>query len=61
VVDESRLRPQNSEVERLWANAEQLKSLTGWKPNYTLDEGLKETYDWLVKNMDKYRPGEYMK
>ncbi len=30
-------------------NNEKLKS-TGWKPKYTLDEGLKETINWWIQN-----------
>ncbi len=60
-VDQTRLRPQNSEVERLWASAEQLHQLTGWSPAYTLPEGLRRTYEWLGNHLSAYKPGQYMK
>ncbi len=47
VVDEDRLRPENSEVERLLGSNEKLKKLTGWTPQYSLEEGLKETIEWF--------------
>jgi NAD dependent epimerase/dehydratase len=56
-----RVRPGNSEVERLLGSNKKIKQLTHWKPEYTLDRGLKETIDWF-KNSDKlkhYKPDIY--
>ncbi len=53
VTDEARLRPENSEVERLWASNEKAKELFGWRPNYGgrdgLKRGLSETVKWFVQ------------
>jgi len=38
--DRQRLRPQNSEVERLWADNRKARDLIGWAPQTTLDDGL---------------------
>lgn len=54
-----RLRPQKSEVVRLMGSNQKLKELTGWKQEYTLQQGLKETIDWISKNMDKYKTDIY--
>jgi len=59
IYDEQRLRPENSEVERLWANNEKLFRITGWKPTCSLDKGLKETITWMQENIDKYKPNIY--
>lgn len=40
------MEPRIGEVKRLIANANQAKSILGWIPKYTLDEGLKEYIDW---------------
>lgn len=61
LVDPERLRPQNSEVERLWASAERLTALTGWQPRHTLAQGLQKTYRWLEQHLGDYKPGQYMK
>lgn len=61
VIDEARLRPQNSEVERLWAQADLLTQLTGWQPQHSLQEGLAKTYEWLSKHLGAYKPDQYMK
>jgi len=63
--DLQRIRPENSEVERLWADNEKAKKVTGWEPAYGqlegLRRGLKETIDWFINpnNLRQYKPGEY--
>ena len=52
IEDNRRLRPEKSEVERLLGSNEQIISLTNWKPNYTLDDGLKETIEWFKNKED---------
>ena len=61
VTDSARIRPQNSEVFRLWCNNEKIRSLTGFEPEYTIDEGLQETIRWFSdpKNLEKYKAGIY--
>ncbi len=59
VCDEQRLRPRNSEVERLLGCNKKIQELTSWKPHYTLEQGLKETITFLKENMDKYKVDIY--
>jgi len=47
VEDGQRIRPKDSEVERLIGCTKKLESLTGWRPRYSLAEGLAETIAWL--------------
>lgn len=60
-LDEDRIRPEKSEVNRLFGSNEKIKRLTNWKPKYTLEEGLKETIEWFSKkeNLAKYKTGIY--
>lgn len=60
-VQEERLRPENSEVFRLIGSAEKLKALTGWKPSYNLESGLKDTIAWFRKpeNLSRYKAWLY--
>ncbi len=46
-IEKKRLRPENSEVERLLGDNTKIKRLTNWHPKYNLDEGLKITIDWF--------------
>ncbi|MFA6584701.1 MAG: NAD-dependent 4,6-dehydratase LegB [Elusimicrobiaceae bacterium] len=57
--DEQRLRPEKSEVERLWADASKAEALLGWKPEYSLRHGLDITISWLLKNAELYRHDVY--
>lgn len=65
VTDEARLRPNNSEVERLWADNSKAKQLFNWQPAYGGREGFKrglaETADWFLNpaNLAAYKAGHY--
>jgi nucleoside-diphosphate-sugar epimerase len=58
-LDENRLRPQDSEVERLVANTTKARELLGWEPSVELDEGLQRTVDWLTRSLDAYKTSIY--
>jgi dTDP-glucose 4,6-dehydratase len=57
--DTIRVRPENSEVERLLCNNTKLISNTNWKPDYNLETGLLETIEWLKANIDLYKVDIY--
>ena len=57
--DAQRVRPTQSEVERLYCNNEKLVNATGWAPSYNLEKGLTETIEFLTKNKDLYKPDVY--
>jgi len=57
--DSSRIRPSKSEVMRLISDNSVAQKICGWKPKYSLEEGLAETIEWIKKNVDKYRPEIY--
>ncbi|MGN7407809.1 NAD-dependent 4,6-dehydratase LegB [Sporosarcina sp. SAFN-010] len=65
VTDEQRLRPDKSEVERLWADNQKAKKLLGWEPSYGGKEGFKrgltETIDWFSnpQNLSSYKTDVY--
>ena len=65
ITDEVRLRPENSEVERLWADNTKAKNLLNWKPEYGgldgLTRGLTETIEWFSKpeNLGSYKANIY--
>ncbi len=65
ITDENRLRPENSEVERLWADNTKAKELFGWQPRYSGREGFKrglaETAEWFMDpaNLARYKSDIY--
>lgn len=59
VCDEQRLRPEKSEVNRLLGKNEKILRLTNWKPQYTFEEGIRETIEFIKNNMDSYKPDIY--
>lgn len=65
VEDEQRLRPKNSEVERLWAENSKALRFMGWRPEYAglkgLRRGLQTTIDWFTDpiNLSAYKPDIY--
>lgn len=59
ICDEIRLRPGKSEVERLLGSNKKIKSLTNWKQEYTLQQGINETIKWMKKNISSYNVDQY--
>lgn len=61
ITDEERLRPEKSEVERLFGDNTKIKELTEWKTSYTLDKGLEETIAWFSQkeNFTQYKADIY--
>lgn len=65
VVDDQRLRPAASEVERLWADNQRARSIMDWEPEYPGVEGLKRglarTIDWFTEpsNLARYKADTY--
>ena len=57
--DIQRIRPEKSEVERLLCDNTKIRKLTGWKPKYTLEEGLSETISWIKKSFSLYKTDRY--
>lgn len=59
LCEEQRLRPEKSEVNRLLGCNEKIKRLTKWQPQYSLEEGLRQTIQWIEGNMQYYKPDIY--
>ncbi|MCC6255653.1 MAG: SDR family NAD(P)-dependent oxidoreductase [Ignavibacteriaceae bacterium] len=57
--DTLRVRPENSEVERLFCDNNKLISNTDWTPDYDLNKGITETIEWLRNHIDLYKPDIY--
>jgi nucleoside-diphosphate-sugar epimerase len=58
-AEEQRIRPENSEVERLLCDNSKLLQHTDWKPENDLRTGLKKTIGWLELNLQKYKTNIY--
>ncbi len=59
ICDGQRLRPENSEVNRLMGANEKIRRLTGWKPQYMLEQGIGETIRWMRDHMEQYKADIY--
>ncbi|MFI9202438.1 SDR family NAD(P)-dependent oxidoreductase [Streptomyces sp. NPDC053048] len=59
--DAQRVRPADSEVMRLVADASRLRAATGWAPAHTLEDGLRETIAFFRDpgNLGRYKTGIY--
>jgi dTDP-glucose 4,6-dehydratase len=58
-TEEERVRPKESEVERLIADSTRAKELLGWIPEYDLLNGLQKTIAWFKKNKNIYKSNIY--
>lgn len=61
VVDPERIRPSKSEVFRLCGDNTKIETLTDWRPEWSLEEGLRATVDWFKNpdNLAKYKYNVY--
>jgi len=57
--DVNRLRPEKSEVNRLFGDNSKILNSSNWKQNYSFEEGLIETIDWMKNNLHYYKPNLY--
>lgn len=60
-TDTQRIRPENSEVERLLGSNEKIRRLTNWEPKYTLKQGIGKTIEWFKdkENLRQYKSDIY--
>lgn len=61
IIDDERIRPEHSEVERLLGSNKKLIENTRWKQSYSLDDGLQKTIEWFKdeKNLSRYKHDIY--
>lgn len=61
VVDQQRIRPSKSEVRRLCGDNSLITSLTPWRPEVSIEEGLRMTIEWFCDptNLAKYKTDIY--
>ena len=59
-VQDERVRPKGSEVERLLSDNTLARKLMGWAPAVTLEEGLARTVEWVRDNREEFRRDGYV-
>jgi NAD dependent epimerase/dehydratase len=61
ISEQQRLRPEKSEVFRLWCDNSKINALTGFEPQVDLKQGLQKTIDWFTQsdNLSKYKTAIY--
>jgi nucleoside-diphosphate-sugar epimerase len=61
LIDEQRIRPEKSEVFRLWCDNTKIHGMTGFKPRFDIRTGLQATIDWFTHpdNLRKYKANIY--
>src|SRR4029077_20781222 len=58
-LDDVRVRPPDSEVDRLCASVEKAHTRLGWEAKVPFEDGLRRTIDWIAGSLDAYRPEVY--
>ena len=59
VTDEMRIRPENSEVNRLLADNALIHSITPWRTSVPFEKGLERTVEWIGRNLHFFDPEHY--
>jgi len=57
--EKQRVRPEKSEVMELICNNSLAQETMGWRPKFSLESGLKETFDWLCSHLHYYKTNLY--
>jgi dTDP-glucose 4,6-dehydratase len=60
IQDSGRVRPVESEVGILCADNRRASEILGWRPHYTLEEGLIKTIEWVRNHLERYRQGVHV-
>jgi NAD dependent epimerase/dehydratase len=55
IKEKIRIRPEKSEVERLFSDSIKAKALFGWNPKMDMEKGISRTISWIEKNVDRYK------
>src|SRR5262249_43931177 len=58
-TDTARIRPSASEVFRLHGDNTLAREILGWQPQFTLDEGLRRTVEWVAQHLEFYNARHY--
>jgi len=61
IIDKQRIRPEKSEVFRLWCDNSKIEELTGFKPQFDIKHGLQKTIEWIIEkdNIKNYKSEIY--
>lgn len=61
IIEDQRIRPEKSEVFRLWCDNKKIRELTGFQPEYDIRDGLQATIEWFTRpeNLAKYKTDLY--
>jgi nucleoside-diphosphate-sugar epimerase len=60
ICNDSRIRPEKSEVMNLLCDNTLARDLIHWEPQYSLEDGLELTISWMKKNISGFKPGLYI-
>jgi dTDP-glucose 4,6-dehydratase len=58
-ADPKRVRPVQSEVERLCCDSGRIRRVTNWRPQWDLDRGLRRTIEWIRQHQAIYKADVY--
>ena len=59
ISDDERMRPSKSEVMNLLCDNRKARELVGWEPEFTLEDGLKETIKYVKGHPEEYKADIY--
>ena len=55
IIDTKRIRPDKSEVMKLICDNTKAREILNWKPNFSLEDGIKETISYIKNHLELYK------
>jgi dTDP-glucose 4,6-dehydratase len=59
-IEDARLRPEKSEVQRLLSDNRLAFAKIGWRPQVSFNDGLRQTFEWIKQNLSMYTSDRYV-
>jgi len=59
IIEKKRIRPKNSEVDKLICDNKKIRKSSLWKPKINIEKGIENTVNWIKQNQEIFKSNTY--